>query len=174
MIEREPDFEDEKIRAWSAKPEDRKVKRDPTLLPLDVEKEEIFESRVYHFRPSSTALFYLIELFASQHPEAKKLDPKEIASVATELMEEISFKFLAKRRKEDGAITSLLVVAASDRRSLLAHLDQVAESEYRQVVEIFEESFLTERGILAPPLVVTLEEWRRYSQKGPFTKERPE
>ena len=47
--------------------------------------------------------------------------------------------------------------------------ERVGEDEYRQAVREFETSFLPE-GILAAPLVVPLEEWRRYSQEDPFSE----
>jgi hypothetical protein len=43
----------------------------------------------------------------------------------------------------------------------------VEEAEYRRTVRAFENRFLG-KGILDPPLVVTLDEWRRYSQRSPF------
>ena len=86
---------------------------------------------------------------------------------ATELMEDATFKFLAKRRKEDGLISSLLVAVRSGDRCLLSRQEWVEVAEYRQKVQDFETGFLPE-GVLAPPLVVTLEEWRRYSEEGPF------
>lgn len=98
------------------------------------------------------------------------LSPEEVVQAATELMEGITFKFLAKRRKEDGLVSSLLVAVRSGDRCLLSRQEWVEVAEYRQKVQEFEASFLPE-GVLAPPLVVTLEEWRRYSQEGPFSEE---
>ena len=166
MFEREPDFEDEKIRAWSAKSEDQKGEEDPTVLSLDVEKEEVFESRTYCFRPTRKALFYLINSLVSQCEEDElDFEPEEIVRGALELLADASFKFLAKRRKEDGLISSILVAVALGARKLLWREEWVEEAEYRRTVRAFERHFLPQ-GILTPPQVITLEEWRRYSQLG--------
>jgi len=74
-----------------------------------------------------------------------------------------AIKFLAKRRKEDGPISALLVGVVGNERQLLARLDWAEESEYRQAVADFEVDFLRE-GVLTEPQVVTLEEWRRYTR----------
>jgi len=171
MFEREPDFEDEKIRLWKAKAEDQEGREfggDPTMLSLDVEKEEIFESRTYRFRPGPEAFGYLLDLVTSRQPELE-LSPQQVIRGVRELMAVTTFKVLAKRRKEDGLITSLLVAAAPNSRSLLSRQDWVEEAEYREAVQRFEEGFLPE-GVLAPPLVVPLEEWRGYSQESPFSE----
>ena len=58
-IERGPDFENDKIRTWKFGPEDQQVEeigRDQTMQSLDVELEEIFESRTYRFRRAPEAL----------------------------------------------------------------------------------------------------------------------
>ena len=173
-MEREPDFEDAKIRLWKAKPEHeegREFKGDPTLLTLDMEKEEIFESRAYRFRPGPEALAYFVDLVSSQKHRLG-LSSGEVLQAARELMADITFKFLAKRRKEDSLISSLLVAVRSDDRCLLSRQEWVEESEYLQKVQEFEAGFLPE-GVLAPPLVVTLAEWRRYSQEGPFLEHLP-
>ena len=174
MIERDPDFEDEKIRIWSAREEDQRVRKfegDPTMLSLDIENEEIFESRTYRFRQGPGVLLYLIDLLVSRCHQGKlELDPEKAPETAAELMEETTFKFLAKRRKEDGSIRSLLVAITADRRTLLAGQEWVGETEYRQAVEEFEANFLP-KGILNPPLVVALEEWRHYSRQGPISEE---
>ena len=71
-------------------------------------------------------------------------------------------KFLAKRRQEDGRISALLVGVVGNDRQLLARLDWVEESEYRQAVADFE-VYLLREGVLPEPQVVTLEDWRRYT-----------
>ena len=169
MIERQPDFEDEKIRLWKTRAGDQEggeFEGDPTLLSLDVEQEEIFESRTYRFQRGPEAFHYLLDLVTSRRPKLG-FSPQQVVQAAAELMEVTVFKFLAKRRKEDGLITSLLVASAPNSRSRLSRQDWVEEAEYREAVQGFEESFLPE-GVLAQPLVVTLEEWQGYSQEGPF------
>ena len=63
MIEREPDFEDDKIRAGTERPEEEfgGVGRDPTMLGLDMERGEIYDIRTYRFRPGSEAMAYLAD-----------------------------------------------------------------------------------------------------------------
>jgi hypothetical protein len=170
MTERKPDFEDEKIRVWAPGPQDQErgeFKEDPTMMCLDVEHEEVFESRTYRFHASPEALQYLIGHIISQQPELR-FYPEAVLQVTTKLLEDTTFKFLAKRRKEDGLITSLLIVVSDDDRCLLSRQERVEESEYRQAGHEFETCFLPP-GVLTAPLIVTLEEWRRYSQEGPFS-----
>lgn len=138
------------------------------MLSLDVDKEGIFKSRTYRFRPGPEAFHYLLDLVASRQYRLG-LSPGEVMQAATELMEGMTFKFLAKHRKEDGLITSLLVAAAPNSRSLLSRQDWVEEAEYREPVQRFDAGFLPD-GVLAPPLVVTVEEWRGYSQESPFSE----
>lgn len=72
MLEREPDFEDEKVRAWAVGPEDPgggEFEGESTLLTLDMEREEIYESRAYRFRAGPEALAYLSDLVASRRRE---------------------------------------------------------------------------------------------------------
>ena len=79
-IERGPDFENDKMRAWKFRPEDQEVEeigRDPTTLSLDVEHEEIFESRTYRFRQAPEALGYVIGLVTSRQYELG-LSPEEV------------------------------------------------------------------------------------------------
>ena len=52
----EPYFEDEKIRAWLGQPKEEDwegLDKDPTLMTIEEETEEIFESRTYRLRPTS-------------------------------------------------------------------------------------------------------------------------
>ena len=172
-IERGPDFENDKIRAWKFGAEDREAEeigRDPTRLSLDVEREEFFESRAYRFQPGPEALRLLVDQIASFRPGRRgELDGDEVVQTAAEVMEETSFKFLAKRRKEDGFVSFLLVVVTGGTRSLLARQEWCEETDYRQAVQEFETGFLPQ-GLLAPPLVVTVEEWRRYYQEGHFRR----
>jgi hypothetical protein len=173
MVERKPDFEDESIRAWAVSPEDRKAEEfetDPTMLSLDLEKEEVLESRTYRFRPNGETLRFLVGQIASLQPgQGAELDRERAIHTAAQVMAETTFKFLAKRRKGDGFVSSLLVAVSRGTRSLLARQKWCEEAEYRRAVEEFETRFVPE-GILSSPLVVTLEEWRRYTQEGPFSE----
>jgi len=169
-MEREPNFEDEKIRIWAAEAgeaKDEDFEGEPTALSLDVEREEIFESRAYHFQENPDTLLYLMNLVASQQRQAgaePALD--ETFQAAVRLMGEIGFKFLAKRRKKDGLITSLLVGISLGRRRLLSRQEWVEEGEYRKAVQDFEAETVG-MGLLAEPQVAALEEWRRYDKNLP-------
>ena len=53
MKERKPDFEDEKMCAWLRKPREENwegLGQDPTVMTIEEETEEIFESRTYRLR----------------------------------------------------------------------------------------------------------------------------
>jgi hypothetical protein len=63
MKERKPDFEDEKMRAWMRKPKEEdweELGEDPTVMTIEEETEEIFESRTYRLLPTPEA--YLLAL----------------------------------------------------------------------------------------------------------------
>ena len=71
MIEREPTFEDDKIRTWSFAPQDREPSQfegDPTLMQVDVEREEIYESRTYRFQPTPEVLGFLVDVISAHLP----------------------------------------------------------------------------------------------------------
>lgn len=121
MIEREPSFEDERIRTWTysaERGEPETFEEDPTVMHLDVEREEIFESRIYRFRPDPEVLLYLIDQTTVSLSEQSP-SPEEIVQFAKELMEDTTFKLLAKRNKPDGLVSSLLVAAGGGERFLL-------------------------------------------------------
>jgi hypothetical protein len=83
--------------------------------------------------------------------------------------EDTMIKLLAKRRKEDGRITHLLVAITGGSRRLLDGREWEEEEEYRHTVECFEQLPLS-RAILSPPVVVPLDEWRRYAGGGPLSR----
>jgi len=175
MSERGPDYEDEKLRTWSFGSENQepeKFEQDPTVMHLDVEREEIFESRTYCLQPTPEVLLYLIDLLISQQPDLDA-SSDEAMLFAREMIEDTTFRFLAKRDKDDGLVSSLLVAVGGDERYLLLQQEQVEESEYRQAVQDFETIYLPD-GIVTAPLVVTLEEWRAYNQEEPFSEMPPD
>jgi hypothetical protein len=172
MIEREPTFEDDNIRTWTFAPRDREPSRfegDPTLMQVDVEREEIYESRTYRFQATPEVLGFLVDVVAARLP-APGLSLEQLCDFAMSLIEDTTYKFLAKRDKEDGSITATLIVVGGGERSLLLQQEHVDEAEFRQAVHAFETGYLPS-GVLSPPLVVPLEEWRRYAQEGPFPEE---
>ena len=171
MIEREPTFEDDKIRTWSFAPQDRdpsQFEGDPTLMQVDVEREEIFESRTYRFQPTPEGLGFLVDVVAARLP-APGPSLEQLCDFAMSLIEDTTYKFLAKRDKGDGSITATLIVVGGGERSLLLQQERIDEAEYRQTVHAFETGYLPP-GVLSSPLVVPVEEWRRYSEEGPFTE----
>jgi len=180
MKEREPDFENEKIRAWLIRPSlegpvDKErdlggLEKDPTVITIDEETEEIFESRAYHFRPGpETFSFLLGSLAKTMGEDLAEIPPRELVDYVMDMIEGTGVKFLAKRRKEDGRITFILVGMSRDSRSLLDRQELVEEADYRKAVEEFEELPLS-KAILSPPAVVTIEEWRRYAEEGPLSR----
>jgi len=87
-----------------------------------------------------------------------EIPPEELVDHIMDMIEGTGIKFLAKRRKEDGRITFILVGISRHSRSLLDRQELVEEADYRKAVREFEELPLS-RAILSPPAVVTLEEF---------------
>jgi len=184
MKEREPDFENDKIRAWLMRPslegpaekdhEFEGIDKDPTVISINEETEEIFESRAYHFKPGpETFSFLLGSLAKTMGEDIAEIPPDELVDHIMDMMEDTGIKFLAKRRKEDGRITFILVGISRYSRSLLDRQEWVQEADYCKAVQEFEELPLA-RAILSSPAVVTLEEWRRYSEEGPLSRDERE
>ena len=171
MLEREPTFEDGKIRTWTIGPDGEnpeEIEGDPTLMYVDEEREEIYESRTYRFRESPEVFTFLAQMAAAQVARAGG-PPEAVLPFVRELMVDTTYKFLAKRNKANGTITATLIAVGGGDRCLLFRQEDVREDAYRQAVEEFETSYLPEE-VLAPPLVVTQEEWRQYSDRGPFSQ----
>ena len=65
MREREPDFEDEKMRAWLRRPKEENwegLGEDPTVMTAEEEMEEISESRTYRLRPTPEAFLLALDV----------------------------------------------------------------------------------------------------------------
>ena len=173
MKEHEPNFEDEKMRAWLRKPKDEtweRLDKDPTVMTIDEETEEIFESRTYRLRPTPEAFLLVLDILRVRIGEQlEQMPPEMLAQYVTSMVEDTMIKFLAKRRKEDGRITHLLVAITGGSRRLLDGREWEEEVEYRQTVECFERLPLS-RATLSPPAVVTLDQWRRYADGGPLSR----
>jgi len=135
------------------------LEKDPTVMTIDEEAEEIFESRAYHFGPGpQTFSFLLGSLAKTMGEDLAEIPPEELVDHIMDMIEGTGIKFLAKRRKEDGRITFILVGISRHSRSLLDRQELVEEADYRKAVREFEELPLS-RAILSPPAVVTLEEF---------------
>jgi hypothetical protein len=174
MKEYEPNFEDDKIRAWLRKPKDETwegLDKDPAVMTIDEETEEIFESRTYRLRPTPEAFSLVLDILRVRLGEhvLDEMPPEMLADNAVGTVEDTVVKFLAKRRMEDGRITHLLVAIIGGSRRLLDGQEWVEEEDYRQTVACFEQLPLS-RAILSPPAVVPLEEWRRYAEGGPLSR----
>jgi len=180
MKEREPDFENEKIRAWLIRPslegpEGKEhdlegLEKDSTVIAIDEETEEIFESRAYHFRPGpETFSFLLGSLAKTMGEDLAEIPLQELVDSVMDMIEDTGIKFLAKRRKEDGRITFILVGINRHSRSLLDRQELVEQAAYRRAVQEFEELPLS-KAILSSPAVVTIEQWRRYAEEGPLSR----
>jgi hypothetical protein len=173
MKEREPDFEDDKMRAWLRKPQEENwegLGEDPTVMTIEEETEEIFESRTYHLRPTPEAYLLALDVLrATMDPQMLRLPPELLADRVVGMVDDTMIKFLAKRRKEDGRITHILVAITGGSRRLLDQGDWVEEDQYRKTVDCFEELPLS-KAILTQPAVVTLDDWRRYADGGPLSR----
>jgi hypothetical protein len=136
MKEREHDFEG--------------IEKDPTIISINEQTEEIFESRAYHFRPGPKTFSFLPgSLAKTMGKDVVKIPLEAIVDHVMDMIEDTGIKFLAKRRKEDGRITHILVGLSRYSRSLLDRQEWVKEADYRKAVQEFEELPLAKR-ILSP------------------------
>ncbi len=108
----------------------------------------------------------LLKRISEDHLE---VPPEGLAHWAAEIIETTTIKLLSKRRKPDGRITYVLAGITRRSRWLLDRAELVDEGQYRKTVREFECLPLF-KAVLYPPLVVTVEEWRRYGQGGPLSK----
>ena len=164
MLEREPDFEDEKIRLWKTDkdaPDRPPTEDDPTVLPVDMEKEEIFESRIYPALMHPTTVLYVAENVANLEEPPSLV---EFFEKMRETMEDTCMKVLSKRNKEDGRINYIVIVVGGSVRGLVERGELPDEQSYRTMVAELEEAFVV-KGIVGEPSVTTPEEWRRYEQE---------
>lgn len=159
-METEPDFEDDKLRSWKA---DRNthVERDPARLDVDLEREEIYESRTYALEP--VAAYGLLQL-------ARTLDPAGgFDDIAWEFIEDGAvLKLLAKQDRSDKRISAIVIGTVVGDRTLLDRWEGIEEEEFRARVKRIELAMVAP-GRFQPPLVVTLDQWRAYE-----TQHRPE
>jgi hypothetical protein len=147
-----PEFEDERIVRWRATPEDAERTADPTVLDVHSETEELFEGRTYALGASS--LEFLTQTAAEY---AVPLD------AMLEYVDLTAFKILAKRNKNDGLITYMLVYSSHGDRNLLLRQDGVSDEQYRKSVEDFEAAMLRSQ-LVQPPVVITRQQWQQYEE----------
>lgn len=163
MNERGPDFEDEKIRIWK-EPADAPGgprETDETVMGVNFETEEIYESRVYPLVPHPATLVLLAERVAS----GGRLLTQEDAALLLigSLAADSSLKVLAKRARSDGRITCQVTVVTGYGRVLIERHDLPHAGAYRSKVAELEE--LLRPGLLADPTIITAEEWQRYKEE---------
>jgi len=150
---RKPDYEDEKLRRWDVQPEELPEERDPTILDVDFQHEEIYESRVYRF--TDQLRFALLGDLAVE--DGQDFTPETLGLFLGEL-DNSGFRILAKRNKKDGSITWKRVTNIGQKRDLIEE-SQGSENDFRTFVDGFETES-TEAGDVHPPAVITPEEWR--------------
>jgi len=85
------------------------------------------------------------------------------------MIEDTAIKLRAKRRKEGGRITHLLVGIRRGSRGVVGRQGWVwKRRDHRRAVQESEQLSLS-RAAPSLPVVITLEEWRRYAEKGPIS-----
>lgn len=152
----EPDFEDEKIRYWKARPEDVLPERDPTILDIDLAKEEIFVSRVYVV--TNEALHSVAMELLANFPDL----PLEVVLIGLlDGLRGSSIRIMAKRDRSDGLITWNHASRIGDSNELIERVDRRPEADFRAFVTEFEAD-VEAAGVVYPPTVVTVEEWRQH------------
>ncbi len=164
MERRPPDFEDEKIRAWRATPEEQPglSERDPTTLSIDMATEEIFESRVYAV--NADAYLRVFADVLNEHPDV----PAELllARLAQGL-DNSTFRFLAKRTRGKDELTWIQITDFGGQRGLIERGERQPEASFRESVAAFEGDALAGE-VVYEPAVVTVEEWSRYDERQPL------
>jgi len=119
------------IIRWRETEEERaEHKDDPSVLDINMELEEIYESRVYGL---GRGALEMITGSAAEH---------DIPFRAVLGFGEMSFKYLAKRRKAVGLIIFILVFSGLGERHLLMREEWIPEGRYRDLVKEFEEDVL--------------------------------
>ena len=160
-MDREPDFEDERIRMWKMlqEPRQRPEAVDETVLAVDLENEEVYESRIYPLRPSPE----MLTLIAVRRPEIVTAagSPEDFLDAVRPIIEKSALKVLTKRSRSDGHITYLVAVAGPDVRVLLERGELPDEASFRRFVTNLEEDLLIP-GVVGEPAVTPVEQWRRY------------
>ena len=160
MERRTPDYEDEKIRAWRVSPAEGWPERDPSVLDIDLKREEIYESRVYEVTPE--ALKYIALDTLANNPEK---DPSDVLKRLIESLDDASFRILAKQEREgQQLLTWVHISRLGGTRAVINRFERKPEAEFRAYVAEFEADGIS-AGTVYPPTVVTLDEWREHAQR---------
>ena len=162
MTEREPDFEDDKLRIWKEPANStERLGLDETVMDVNFETEEIYESRVYPLLPHPATMILLAERLASARhsPSQKDFALLLIGFAAADS----SLKVLSKRNRSDGRITSQVTVVNDFGRVLIERHDLPDDDAYRGKVGELED--LLGPALLGDPTIVTATEWQEYNQE---------
>ena len=164
MPEREPDFEDDKVRVWRFDPPGERPEDDPTVLRINSEHEVPYESRVYGVRRGTENLAALMVIMARHAPGAL---PLPIAAILSEhFIREGLVKLLSKRQESSGDISLLVIGSALGRRFLLRPLRTFTATGYEAKVARFEAEWV-DQGVLVRGPVVGPTEWDAYRTPEP-------
>ncbi len=166
-MERAPDFEDDKIRLWRGElPVPASDKDDPTVLRVNVEHEEPYESRVYRLRPEVENFAALVSIAMRPGPGRPPL-PLSLATVLSDhFIQDSLVKFLSKRHRESGDISLLIVGTALGRRFLLRPMRSFTLDDYQDKVQRFEGEWV-EHGPLVRGPVIGPNDWAAYRNDQP-------
>ncbi len=132
------------------------------MLPVNLDTEEIYESRAYQLllHPSTLASITSHWLRVEEPPS----DPESFLEAVTAIVERSSLKVLAKRDRGDGRITYAIVAVGPETRTLIERAEVPDEAAYRRAVVHLEDELLAP-GLLAEPIVVGPDEWSKYEQQ---------
>ena len=161
MERRGPDYEDEKIRAWRVRPGEGRPESDPSVLDIDVKREEIYESRVYEVTPE--VLKYIALDTLANNPEN---EPSDVLKRLLASLDDATFRILAKQDYADKLLTWVHVSKLGGTRALIERVDRKPEADFRAYVAKFEADGIS-AGTVYPPTVVTLDEWREHARYNP-------
>ena len=78
--------------------------------------------------------------------------------------DDATFRVLAKRDKASGRLSVMMAGRIGEFRALLGKEDDVDEERFREFVGSFESDAYA-RGLVYPPAVVTLDQWRAYDPR---------
>jgi len=158
-MERQPDYEDERVRQWRARPEERREwGTDPTVMDVDLTREEIYESRVYDVHVD-----HVVDLLIEEVAEEPELAEVLLAALQVNAERDVTMRLTAKRHLADGLISFAMVGVIGRMRDLIDREDLVPEPRYRTYVEEFETA-MVDGGVVDAPTVIDVEGWRSYER----------
>ena len=163
-MEREPDFEDDKVSVWRREYPGANPQDDPTVLRVDVEHEEPYESRVYRIRPSLGNLAILSAIAAHAASGQPRFTLPVALALSETFLKEVVVKFLSKRERGTGEITLLIVGTGVGKRFLLRPLRTFTLQGYEEKVVSFEQEWVA-AGLLTAGPVIGHDDWVKYQNE---------